>query len=605
MIQRRIEKKISEIDFDQLIETDQISLNVIENKFEKKLLSADLNTINIIEKKRIRRLNFKYANAAWTDFIEMKKSKFFVNHATFFAAFMTETNRINMNQFYFNNLSDSSFNWRTMLKHFHINEFFETAKIEYSVLKIRKTWIIIDKSDSQVINFVSLKWIFTYKINENDYFSKYKTRLIIRNDFQEFDIQNVYAVTLTIKIFKFLMTLTIAFDFRIHQLNTVNVFFNAQNDDLIYCFLSDDYRKSEKIMKIMRVLYDQKKSSLLWLKTLILKCIKFKLYQIFEKSCFFINNDEIIFFYYVDDIVIAYRTDRANQMHNYIKRFKNVFEIKDFEEVKFFLKIKIIKNFNQNTVAIAQNVYMKKLIKKYNIDVAIKTSFSLLSNDLIKYEGEIYFVRLHIYRKKIESIFYSIVIIRSDIAKIAFKLSEFLINSDSNHFAAADQCIRYLHATKFLEIQYSASTFENQLSLQIENEEFIVSRIFKAIADVSYANYSDRKSDENYTFRLFDDFIDWAIKKKIIVIIFITEIKLLSLLHAKKEFLWWSNLFSKLKFNINHDFIIFNDNRQIIRLLISKISRIETKLRHINIAQCWLRQEIEKGRLMIEYIFTI
>ena len=44
-------KKISEIDFDQLIKTDQISLNVIENKFEKKLLSANLNTVNIIEKK--------------------------------------------------------------------------------------------------------------------------------------------------------------------------------------------------------------------------------------------------------------------------------------------------------------------------------------------------------------------------------------------------------------------------------------------------------------------------------------------------------------------------------------------------------------------------
>ena len=44
-----------------------------------------------------------------------------------------------------------------MLKHFHVNEFFETAKIEYSVLKIQKTWIIIDKNDNQMINFVSLK----------------------------------------------------------------------------------------------------------------------------------------------------------------------------------------------------------------------------------------------------------------------------------------------------------------------------------------------------------------------------------------------------------------------------------------------------------------
>ena len=124
----------------------------------------------------------------------------------------------------------------------------------------------------------------------------------------------------------------------------------------------------------MRILYDQKKSSLLWLKTLILKCIKFELYQIFEKSCFFINNDEIIFFFYIDDIVIAYKANRVNQMHIYVKRFKNVFEIKNFEKMKFFLKIKIIKKFDQSTVVIMQNAYMKKLIKKYNIDVVIKSA---------------------------------------------------------------------------------------------------------------------------------------------------------------------------------------------------------------------------------------
>ena len=49
---------------------------------------------------------------------------------------------------------------------------------------------------------------------------------------------------------------------------------------------------------------------------------------------------------------------------------------------------------------------------------------------------------------------------------------------------------------------------KSQLLIQIKNEKFIVSRFFETIADVSYANYSNRKNDENYTFRLFDDFIN-------------------------------------------------------------------------------------------------
>ena len=132
---------------------------------------------------------------------------------------------------------------------------------------------------------------------------------------------------------------------------------------------------------------------------------------------------------------------------------------------------------------------MKKLIKEYDIDVAVKTSFSFFSNDFTKHENEVDSARIHIYKKKIESICYSIVITKLDVVKIAFKLSKFLINSDSDHFVAANQCIRYLYAIKFLKIRYSASTLENQLSMQIENKKLIASKIFEATADVSYANY--------------------------------------------------------------------------------------------------------------------
>jgi hypothetical protein len=92
---------------------------------------------------------------------------------------------------------------------------------------------------------------------------------------------------------------------------------------------------------------------------------------------------------------------------------------------------------------------------------------------------------------------------------------------------------------------------------------------------------------------LFDEMIDWAVKKQFIVSIFITEAKLLSMLHADKKLIWWIHFFQKLKFNSNQKIMIYNDNLQIIRFLISKIFKIETKLRHVDIAQCWLKQSIQ------------
>jgi hypothetical protein len=85
---------------------------------------------------------------------------------------------------------------------------------------------------------------------------------------------------------------------------------------------------------------------------------------------------------------------------------------------------------------------------------------------------------------------------------------------------------------------------------------------------------------------LFDDMIDWAVKKQFIVSIFIIEAKFFSMLHADKKLIWWIHLFQKLKLDSNQKIMIYNDNLQTIRFLISEIFKIETKLRHVDIAQC-------------------
>jgi hypothetical protein len=48
----------------------------------------------------------------------------------------------------------------------------------------------------------------------------------------------------------------------------------------------------------------------------------------------------------------------------------------------------------------------------------------------------------------------------------------------------------------------------------------------------------------------------------------------------------------KLKFDSNQNLIIYKNNLQTIRLMRSEIVRIDTKLRHIDVAQCWFRKMI-------------
>jgi hypothetical protein len=221
-----------------------------------------------------------------------------------------------------------------------------------------------------------------------------------------------------------------------------------------------------------------------------------------------------------------------------------------------------------------------------------------------------------------KSICYFVIITRSNIIKTAFELTRHFINSDSKHLKAANHNIKYLHVIKFLFIRYSNSEdeeFNNQISSSNKemsstsnsklnkktswNKKKNNKQIFKRTINAFFANDLDRKNAEEYIFKLFDDMIDWVVKKQFIVSIFIIKAKILSMLHVDKKLIWWIHFFQKLKFNSNQEIMIYNNNLQSIRFLISEILKIETKLRHVDIAQCWLKQSIQSDYFSMNYLF--
>jgi hypothetical protein len=141
--------------------------------------------------------------------------------------------------------------------------------------------------------------------------------------------------------------------------------------------MSDDYRLNEKVIKIIRALYEQRKSSLLWLRMLITKCIQLRLFFILEELCLFINKDEIFMFFYVDDIVFVYRVDKKHAVELLISKLKDIFEIKNLDILKFFLRMQVIQK--SEMIFLMQNVYTEKLIKEYEISINQMIFISLFS----------------------------------------------------------------------------------------------------------------------------------------------------------------------------------------------------------------------------------
>ncbi len=575
------EKKPQLSEFDQLPTIDQTSLDVtkfqidLKEHFSRNIESVDLNEANILssDEKRTRKLINRYAQIVWRNEEIRKFSSF---HATFMIEMMKSTSIQNVNQsdqsnfdklssnrLHISNLSVSSAHWRAMLRHSHAERFRKAAQMKYEAIENRDTWQIMNRFDENQ-QIIPLKWVFTYKTDSNDYLIKYKVRIVIRNDLQMIDLQNVYAITLISKVFRILMTLVAAFDLKTRQLNAINAFLNAHNDELIYCQMSDDYRLDEKVIKIIRALYEQRKSPLLWLRMLTAKCLEMRLRSIFEESCLFMTN-EIFMFFYVDDIVFTYRADRKHAAKLLISKLKDIFEMRDLDTLKFLLRMRIIQQFEM--IYLVQDAYAEKLIKEYEIFTNQKIFIPLSYQSLISYEKDVDSDRVHQYRQKMRSICYFVIIIRSDVIKSAFKLAKFLINFDLYHLIATDHCIRYMHSIRHLVIKFDVSKDE-KLIIQIDinpnaiNQIDLISNkhVFETSVDASFANEKNRRSDESYTFKLFDDLIDWAARKQVIISTSITVIKLLAMLHAGKEFMWWIHLFEKLRFDSDQKMIIYNDN---------------------------------------------
>jgi hypothetical protein len=374
--------------------TDRILEMRRKRESKRNVISTDLDETNILEEKRVKFVSSEssksdYAQLTW---IEEKWDKILEFHVVF----MTELIKLNENQIDFQiDLKEKSFidshidtkifnrihistlllssaYWRAMLKHSHEDEFRKIAQIEFDAIDDQNTWEIMNKQQAENQKIISLKWVFIYKNDSNDYLIKYKARIVITSDLQNVNSQDVYAATLTWKVFRMLMTLVIAFHLKTRQLNVFNAFLNIHNDELVYRQMFDDYHLDDKCYKIIKALYNQRKSLLLWFRILIIKCLELKLKLISEKSCLFIA-DDVITFFYVNDIMFAYRTNRKRIAESYIAWLKSMFEMRNMKSIKFFLKIKIIQTID--SIYLMQDTYIDKLAKNFAINTNFKASF--------------------------------------------------------------------------------------------------------------------------------------------------------------------------------------------------------------------------------------
>ena len=103
---------------------------------------------------------------------------------------------------------------------------------------------------------------------------------------------------------------------------------------------------------------------------------------------------------------------------------------------------------------------------------------------------------------------------------------------------------------------------------------------------------------------LFGGAIDWRASKQKTVTTSSTEAELLALSNAASEMIWWKRVFNDISLDLEENSPLQSDNLQTIRLLVRNGFKLNTRLRHVDIHRHWLRQEVQRGHINVDWVPT-
>lgn len=474
----------------------------------------------------------------------------------------------------------------------------ETAiQNEYTSIESKGVFELVDQ-DSEM-KAIPMKWVFAYKFDSEGYMVKVKARLCVRGDKQEINDLDTYAATLAAETMRFLFAIAAYFDLEMRQFDAVTAFLNCPLDEVIYCRPPAGFPSPGKVWRLRRALYGLRRAPHLWHNELAAYLEGEDLKAAPGVNCVY-RNSWLVVFFFVDDIICLYRPENQKLFNAFQQRLSSKYKMSVVGEPKWFLGIRITRDRATRSLTICQDSYINKICKRFEealLQKKVHTPLPLAT--LLPNEEQASPSQIIEMQQKVGSINFAAVITRPDIALAASMLSEHLQNPSWKHIDAANHCLSYLYCTQRLAITYSGKSDVQQ------RFAFCNSRHAQISSDASFADDKmTRRSRQGYLFSLFGGPIAWKASKQNTVTTSSTEAELLAVSQVGKEVIWWENFFREINFQLPEKITIRCDNRQTIRLLTNESPQLTTKLRHVDIHHHWLRQEISRKHINIEWIST-
>ncbi|KAI0998790.1 hypothetical protein K3495_g9408 [Podosphaera aphanis] len=154
------------------------------------------------------------------------------------------------------NLPPAPENWNQLQYHPHREGFETAAHLEYTTLEEQGTFQSVPDAEVKV-KPIPVKWVFTYKTDDDGYLIKYKARIVIRGDLQIPTEKDTYAATLAMRVNRAVLSICAYFNLETHQFDVTNAFPHADldNDDDVVIHYPEGFKIPKHKLKVLKALY--------------------------------------------------------------------------------------------------------------------------------------------------------------------------------------------------------------------------------------------------------------------------------------------------------------------------------------------------------------
>ncbi len=335
------------------------------------------------------------------------------------------------------------------------------------------------------------------------------------------------------------------------------------------------------VCKLKRALYDLKQTLKMWYDIIHKFLIDLKFKRSNSDHAVFIK-DEIFLIMYVDDLLLFELN--LNHLQNIQNQLKQRFKMTNLRQLSHYLKMKI--TITSDKLIFTQSIYLKKMLNQFEMKNCRSVSTFMKSemiNSLMSITNEADNVIVKWYQQLIESLMWSAMHTRLDLAYSVRVFSRYAHNLSSIHCALIKRMFRYVAETINVDLTFNQS---DDL-IDYNDSDFVELK-------------DKRHSTEDYVFMLAEDAISHSFKQQFIIALSFCETEYMILSETTKEAIWIRRFLNELNFRDDQLVLIFANNKNAIDLIINSLYHKRTK--HIEMRWHWIRKMMNRKKITLRYL---